>query len=162
MGGRIEARLKELGIELPAAPPAAGNYVPWKRSGNQVFISGQLPKSADGNLLTGRVGSGGLEVEAGQEAAKRCALALVGQMKDACGGDLDRVRQILRLEGFVNAAPDFNDHPKVINGASDWLCEVFGQEVGAHSRFAVGCSSLPLGAAVEIGAVIEIEPAPSL
>mmetsp|Transcript_55539 Transcript_55539/g.86285 ORF Transcript_55539/g.86285 Transcript_55539/m.86285 type:complete len:187 (-) Transcript_55539:137-697(-) len=154
MANAIEKRIAELGYKIPEANPPVASYVAWRRSGSTVFISGQIPKHADG-LHTGKLGDS-LKLEDGQEAARVCALNIIAQMKAACDGDLSRVKSVLRLEGFVNAAPDFTDHPKVINGASELICEVFGSEVGSHSRFAVGCSSLPLGVSVEIGAVIEV------
>lgn len=153
--GLVEERLAKLGIEIkkPMAPVA--NYVPWRKSGNVVYISGQIPK--DGDLIhKGQVG-GNVSVEAASEAARLCGLNLVAQMREACNGNLDRVTQILQVQGFVASTPDFSGHPQVINGVSDFLVEVFGKEVGAHSRFAVGCSSLPLGVPVEVGAVIEID-----
>merc|ERR550537_1094156 len=103
-----------------------------------------------------------MKAEEGKAAARVCALNILSQLKAACDGDLDRVARILRIEGFVNATPEFTDHPAVINGASDLMVEVFGKEVGAHSRFAVGCSSLPLGVAVEVGCIVEIKEASKL
>ncbi|CAE7946948.1 TCP17, partial [Symbiodinium sp. KB8] len=153
--GLVEERLAKLGIEIkkPVAPVA--NYVPWHKTGNVVYISGQIPK--DGDLIhKGQVG-GNVSVEAAAEAARLCGLNLVAQMREACNGNLDRVTKILQVQGFVASTPDFFGHPQVINGVSDLLVEVFGKEVGAHSRFAVGCSSLPLGVSVEVGAVIEID-----
>jgi enamine deaminase RidA (YjgF/YER057c/UK114 family) len=149
----IETRLSELGITLPDAPSPAANYVPYVITGNLVFISGQVARDENG-FVTGKLGAG-MDVEAGQSAARLCALALVAQLKSACGGDLDRVSRIVKLTGFVNAAADFTEHPKVINGASDLLGEIFGER-GPHARAAVGSSSLPLGVAVEIEGVFEI------
>ena len=149
----IETRLSELGITLPDAPAPAANYVPYVITGNLVFISGQVARDENG-FVTGKLGAG-MDVEAGQQAAGLCALALVAQLKAACGGDLDRVSRIVKLTGFVNAAADFTEHPKVINGASDLLGEIFGER-GPHARAAVGSSSLPLGVAVEIEGVFEI------
>ena len=149
----IETRLSDLGITLPDAPSPAANYVPYVIAGNLVFISGQVARDENG-FVTGKLGAG-MDVEAGQRAAGLCALALVAQLKAACGGDLDRVSRIVKLTGFVNAAEDFTEHPKVINGASDLLGEIFGDK-GRHARAAVGTSSLPLGVAVEIEGVFEI------
>ena len=149
----IDRRLADLGITLPEAPAPAANYVPYVISGNLVFVSGQISRDADG-LVTGRLGDG-LEVAAGQAAARSCALALIAQLKAALGGDLDRLVRVVKLTGFVNAAPGFTDHPAVINGASDLMVEVFG-DAGRHARAAVGSSSLPLGVAVEVEGVFEI------
>jgi len=153
MAGKIDARLAELGIELPPGLAPAANYVPYVISGNHLFLSGQI-SSDGGEVMTGKLGAG-MEIEAGQVAARQCALNLLAQAKAALGGDLDRIVRIVRLGGFVNAAPDFVNHPEVINGASDLMVEIFG-EAGRHSRAAVGCASLPRGCAVEIDAVIEI------
>merc|ERR1712137_1200726 len=112
-----------------------------------VFISGQIPKTEDGQLLKGRLGAS-CTIDEGKAAARQCAINLISQMKSACDGDLDKVTKILKVEGFVNAHEDFTDIPQVLNGCSDLLCEVFGPDVGPHSRFAVGCSSLPLGISV--------------
>ena len=154
--GTVDKRLAELGFDIkkPVAPVA--NYVAWRRSsGNVVYISGQIPK--DGDLLhKGQVG-GNLDVKAAVQAARLCGLNLVAQMREACDGNLDRVKKILQVQGFVASTPEFTGHPQVINGVSDLLVDIFGQEVGSHSRFAVGCSSLPLGVPVEVGAVIEID-----
>merc|ERR1712206_10449 len=149
-----------MGALPPLAAPVA-NYVGWRRSGNTVYISGQLPKTIDGTLLQGQLGTpeqnGKIGVDAGQAAARQCGINLIAQMRDACEGNLDRVKQILRLEGFVSSTPEFTAHPLVINGVSDLMVGVFGKERGAHSRFAVGVSSLPLGAVIEVGAIVEID-----
>lgn len=154
MSGKIEARLKELGISLPAATTPAANYVPTVRTGNLVFVAGQVTLK-DGKLEY--VGKLGREygVEDGQKAARLCALNILAHLKNACDGDLDRVRRCVRVGGFVNAVPEFGDHPKVINGASDLFVEVFG-EAGKHARAAVGVGSLPFGVAVEVEAVFEV------
>jgi enamine deaminase RidA (YjgF/YER057c/UK114 family) len=149
----VEDRLSRLGLTLPEAPAPAANYVPYVTSGNLVFVSGQISQNEDGPIR-GRLGDG-LEIEQGQEAARRCALALLAQVKRAAGGDLGRLARVVKLTGFVNAAPDFVDHPKVINGASDLLVEVLGDR-GRHARAAVGSSSLPLGVAVEIEGIFEL------
>ncbi|MEO0362213.1 MAG: RidA family protein [Pseudomonadota bacterium] len=153
MSGQIDARLAELGVEIPDAPTPAANYVPHVRSGDLVFISGQIPMTADG-MIQGKLGAG-FAVEDGQKAAKVCAINLIAQMKAACGGDLDKVARVVKLTGFVNSAPDFPDHPKVVNGASDFIVEVFGDK-GRHSRSAVGVANLPFGVAVEVEGIIEI------
>jgi len=153
MPSQIDNRLSELGIDLPDAPAPAANYVPYVISGNLVYVSGQISQNADG-LITGKVGAD-VSAEAGQVAARHCALSLIAQLKAACGGDLDRVQRVVKLTGFVNATPDFGQHPMVINGASDLFAEVFGDR-GAHARAAVGAGSLPLGVAVEIEGIFEI------
>jgi len=154
MAGQTDARLEELGIRLPDAAAAAGNYVPYVVCGNMVYISGQIPL-VDGTVkFVGKVGSD-FSVPQAQEAAKTCALNILGQLKDACGGDLDRVVRVVKLGGFVNSTPEFSDQPKVINGASDLMVEVFGDR-GRHARAAVSAAALPLGVAVEVDAVIEI------
>ncbi|GAB4386176.1 RidA family protein [Albidovulum sp.] len=153
MAGKIDARLTELGIALPDAPAPAANYVPFVRAGDLVFISGQISSGPDG-LITGRLGDS-LDVAAGAAAARRCGLAILAQLRAACGGDLDRVVRIVKLTGFVNSTPDFTDQPKVVNGCSDLMVEIFG-EAGRHARAAVSAPALPLGVAVEIEAVAEI------
>jgi enamine deaminase RidA (YjgF/YER057c/UK114 family) len=153
MPSKTDSRLAELGITLTEAPAPAANYVPFVVSGNLVFISGQISRD-DNGLIAGQLG-GGLDVAAGRAAARTCALALIAQLKAACGGDLDRLVRVVKLNGFVNAAPDFKDHPAVVNGASDLMVEVFGDR-GKHARAAVGTVSLPLGVAVEVEGVFEI------
>ncbi len=153
MSGRIEARLGELGLVLPQATAPVANYRPWTRSGALLFISGQVPLQEGRIAVTGRLGET-VSVEEGQRAARLCALNILAQAKAALG-DLDRVRQLLKLGGFVACTPDFTDHPRVVNGASDLMVEVFG-DAGRHARFAVGCPSLPLGAAVEVEAIFEV------
>ena len=153
MSGTIEARLAELGITLPDAPNPVANYVPYAISGNLLFISGQISKGADGKIVTGALGQE-VDVETGQAAARLCALNILAQAKAALG-NLDRIAQVVRLTGFVNATPAFTDHPKVVNGASDLMVEVLGDK-GRHTRAAVGVSSLPLGSAVEVDATIAI------
>lgn len=150
---KIASRLKELGLEIPSPVAPVANYVPFVISGSALYISGQVSFAPSG-LIKGKVGAD-LSVEQGAEAAKACAINLIGQMKAALDGDLDRVRRIVKLNGFVNCTPDFNDQPKVVNGASDLMVAVFG-DAGRHARAAVGAPSLPLGAAVEIDAVVEI------
>lgn len=153
MTSAIDEKLASLGLTLPDAPAPAANYVPYAISGNLVFISGQISNDSSG-LITGKLGRD-MDVEAGAAAAKRCALNLIAQLRAACGGDLDRVVRVVKLNGFVNADADFTDHPKVINGASDLFVEVFG-DAGRHARAAVGSSSLPLGVAVEVEGVFQI------
>ncbi len=151
MAGTTEARLQELGIELPSAATPAANYVPFHISGKQLFISGQLPIIAGGPDFKGKLGQG-IDVETAAKAAQACAINILAQVKSALG-ELDRIEQCLKLGGFVNCTPDFTDHPEVINGASDFLVEVLGDK-GRHTRFAVGASSLPRGVAVEIDALL--------
>lgn len=149
----IETRLAELGVTLPDAPAPAANYVPYVISGNTVYVSGQISANADG-FITGKVGAD-LDVAAAAAAAKTCAISLIAQARKAAGGDLDRLR-LVKLVGFVNSTPDFGDQPKVINGASDFFVEVFGDK-GRHARSAVSAGSLPFGVAVEIEAIFELE-----
>ena len=153
MTGIYEARLNKMGLNVPNAPAPAANYVPYVVVDNMVYVSGQIAKD-DGGLIVGKLGAD-MDVASGQEAAKVCALNLIAQLKVACDGDLDRLKRVVKLGGFVNSTLEFTDHPAVINGASDFIGEVFG-EVGAHARAAVGCSSLPFGAAVEIEGVFQI------
>ena len=148
----IENRLTELGITLPGAPAPAANYVPFVQTGNLVFISGQISQNEAG-LITGKLGDA-MSVEQGAEAARRCGLALIAQLKAAIG-DLDRVKRVVKLTGFVNSTPDFTEQPKVVNGCSDLMVQVFG-DAGRHARAAVSAPSLPLGVSVEIEAVFEI------
>ena len=150
-------KIADLGLTLPEAAAPVANYVPYVISGNMVFISGQISKIGD-TAIGGRLGED-LTVEQGQEAAKLSALNLLAQMKAACGGDLSRVKRIVKLGGFVQALPTATaaDIPKIINGCSDIMVAVFG-DAGRHARFAVSAPSLPLDVAVEIDAVIEITP----
>ncbi len=154
MTGKVDARLKELKLTLPSAPAAVANYVPYVVSGNFVFISGQLPV-LEGTLHYPGIVGAQVTTDNAYEAAKLCALNIVAQVKSACGGDLDRVKRVVQINGFVASRADFGDHPKVVNGASDLMVAVFG-EAGKHSRAAVGVASLPRGASVEISAVLEI------
>jgi len=149
----IEEKMKTLGINLPEAPAPAANYVPFVITGNHVYISGQV--SADQNgFICGKLGSG-MSIEDGYEAARRCGLALLSQLKVACSGDLERVKRVVKLTGFVNCTADFSDQPKVVNGASDLMFEVF-ESKGKHARSAVGTVSLPLGVAVEVEGIFEL------
>ena len=154
MAGRIESKLAELGVTLPDAPAPAANYVPYVLTGNTVYVSGQISNDA-GTLITGKLGDG-MSVEDGAAAARVCAINLLSQVKAACGGDLDRLKRVLKLTGFVNSTSDFTDQPTVINGASDFLVEVLGDS-GRHARSAVSAASLSLGVSVEIEGIFEIE-----
>lgn len=154
MAGRIEARLKELKIELPDAPAPVANYLPYIVTGNLVFVSGQVPRWKGEYTYVGKLGEK-LAVEDGQKSARLCALNLIAQLKAACGGDLDRVKRVVKLGGFVNSTPNFAQHPQVINGASDLMGEIFG-DAGRHARFAVGVADLPGNVATEIDGIFEI------
>ncbi|WP_395687536.1 RidA family protein [Aestuariivirga sp.] len=153
--GRIDTRLQELNITLPAAAKPVANYVPWTRTGQLVFISGQGPISDGKVLYPGQLGNS-VSLEDGIRSARLCGINVIAQLRDACSGNLDRVRRIVKLVGFVNATPDFTEHPKVINGASDLMVEVFG-DAGRHARSAVASPSLPMGISTEVEAVVEIE-----
>lgn len=153
MSESIQTRLNELGITLPEAPAPAANYLPFVQSGNLVFISGQI-SSGPGGLIKGRLGED-MDAAAGYKAARACGLSLIAQLRAACEGDLDRVVRVVKLGGFVNSAADFTDQPKVVNGCSDLMVEVFGDK-GRHARAAVGVPALPLGVAVEIEGIFEI------
>jgi enamine deaminase RidA (YjgF/YER057c/UK114 family) len=151
----IEARLAELGVTLPDAPPPAANYVPFVVTGNLVHISGQISAGPQGQIR-GRLGAD-MTVEDGAAAARACAIALLAQLRRACGGDWSRFRKAVKLTGFVNSTPEFAEQPKVINGASDFLVAVLG-DAGRHARSAVSAASLPFGVAVEIEGIFEIAP----
>ena len=150
----IEEKLNSLGLKLPTLPAAAGNYLPFRRSGNLLFLSGAISMDQNGALITGKVGSGHATLEEGYEAARRCLLTLLAVIKSAVG-DLDKVKQVVVLNGFVNTLPDFTDIPLVINGASDLLGELYG-DAGKHSRAAVGVASLPKGVLVEVQLTVEV------
>ena len=150
----IENKLKELNIELPNAPDPVGAYVAFKKIGNLLFISGQLPISKDGKMIKGKIGAG-LNLEDGQRASKLCVINILAQVKKALNGDLNKVKNCVKITGFVNSIDDFKDQPKVINPASETLSSVFGIN-GMHARAAISTNSLPLGAAVEIDAIFEI------
>jgi enamine deaminase RidA (YjgF/YER057c/UK114 family) len=154
MTGRIDARLTELNISLPAASAPAANYVPVVIAGNLAFVSGQVPVLQGEFKYLGKVGVE-LTIEQGQQAARLCALNIIAQLKLALGGDLDRVRRCVKVGGFVNCESGFGDQPKVINGASDLFVQVFG-DAGRHARFAVGTNALPFNVAVEVDAVFEV------
>ena len=153
MPSKIDARLAELGLVLPDTPAPAANYVSFVQSGSMVYVSGQVSRDGNG-FITGKLGAG-VDAAAGAAAARTCALALIAQLRAACGGDLGRLVRVVKLTGFVNSAPDFTDQPKVVNGASDLFVEVFGDR-GRHARSAVGMSALPLGVAVEVEGIFEI------
>lgn len=151
----IEDKLKQLNIKLDEASKPAGSYVPYVISNNLVFISGQLP-FIDGTItIKGKVDKD-VSIDDGIKMAEVCAKALLSQLKAACNGDLDKVIRVVKLGGFVASSPDFTDHPKIINGASDLIVKIF-EEKGKHSRFAVGVASLPLNAPVEIEGIFEIK-----
>jgi len=155
MPGRIETKLAELGIALPRPTAPIANYVPYVVSGNLVVISGQLP-ALDGKVaITGKL-SWGVSIERGREAARLCFINLLGHLKAACGGDLDRVRRVVRLGGFIAGPPEFTDQALVMNGASDLAVAVFG-EAGRHARTTVGVSALPADATVEVEGMFEID-----
>jgi enamine deaminase RidA (YjgF/YER057c/UK114 family) len=151
---KVENRLKELGVQLPKPNAPVANYVPYVVSGNLVFISGQVTIAPDGLEYVGKLGAE-ISLEDGKAAAKLCAVNLLAQLKAACGGDLDKVRRCVRLGVFVNATPDFTQHPEVGNGASDLIVAALG-DAGKHSRAATGAGSLPRGVAVEVDGVFEI------
>jgi enamine deaminase RidA (YjgF/YER057c/UK114 family) len=155
MAGNVEERLKSQGITLPNASSPVANYVPWVKSGNLVFVSGQLPLQDGVVAYTGLVGQE-VNADQGYAAARLCGLNLVAQVRAACDGDLDRVKRVVKLSGFVASAATFGAHPTVINGASDLMIQVFGEDVGRHARAAVGSSSLPRGATVEVEAIFEV------
>ena len=150
----FEDNIKNLKIVLPEAKPPVGNYVATKISGNMLFISGQISIDENGKLIKGKIGKD-LNVDSGYEAAKRCALSIVAQVKKACNGDLSKIKSCVKLTGYVNSTDDFVDQPKVINGASDLIASVFG-DAGMHTRAAVSVNSLPLGVAVEVDAIFEL------
>jgi len=150
----IENKLKELNIELPNAPDPVGAYVAFKKINNLLFISGQLPISKDGKIIKGKIGKD-LTLEEGQKASKLCVINIFAQVKKALKGDLNKVKNCVKITGFVNSTDDFKDQPKVINPASETLSTVFGDN-GKHARAAISANSLPLGAAVEIDAIFEI------
>ncbi len=155
MTGKIETRLAELGITLPAPFAPIANYVPFVIAGRLVVVSGQLP-ARDGRVAyTGKI-SQGMSINDGQDAARLCFINLLAQLRNACGGNLDRVRQVVRLGGFIAAPPDFTAHAQVMNGASDLAVAVFG-EIGRHARTTIGVPSLPADALVEVEGLFEID-----
>ncbi|MCV0368595.1 RidA family protein [Filomicrobium sp.] len=154
MSDDVKSRLKAKGLTLPSAPAAVANYVPYCVVGDLLYISGQISKAADGSLIAGKLGAD-LTVEQGMEAAAACALNILAQT-NAAVRDLNRIAQLVRITGYVNATPDFTDHPRVVNGASDLFVELLG-DAGRHTRAAVGVSSLPANCAVEIDAIVRIK-----
>ena len=150
----IENNLKKLNILLPKAPDPVGAYVAYKKTGNLLFISGQLPIDADGHITKGKIGKD-LNLEEGQKASRLCVINILAQVKKALDGDLDKVKNCIKITGYVNSTDDFKDQPKVINPASDTLAAVF-ENKGKHARAAVSTNSLPLGASVEIDAIFEV------
>ena len=151
----IDAKLKEMGLVLPKATDPVGSYVASKISGNLLYISGQISINAEGQLIKGKVGKD-LNTEQAYKAAQRCALNIIAQAKKASSDDLSKIKSCIKLIGFVNSTDDFIEQPKVINGASDLIKKVFGED-GAHTRAAVSANSLPLGVAVEVDAIFEIK-----
>ena len=150
-----EEKIKELEINLPEAKAPVGNYVATKVSGKMLFVSGQISIDETGQLIKGKVGKD-LDTEAGYNAAKRCALSIIAQVKKACNNDLSKVKSCVKLTGFVNSTDEFIDQPKVLNGASDLIASVFG-DAGMHTRAAVSTNSLPLGVSVEVDAIFELK-----
>ena len=146
--------LEKLKIKLPEAKAPVGNYVATKISGKMLFVSGQISIDEKGQLIKGKIGKD-LNTEAGYNAANRCALSIIAQVKKACDGDLSKIKSCVKLTGFVNSTDDFTDQPKVINGASDLIASVFG-DTGMHTRAAVSTNSLPLGVSVEVDAIFEL------
>ena len=155
MAGTVDARLREKGIEIPEAAAPVANYVGHVVTGNLCFVSGQVTIDKGQFKHQGKLGAE-ISLDEGYRAARLCAINIVSQLKAACGGDLDKVRRVVKLTGFVNSTPDFTDQPKVVNGASDLMIEVFG-DAGRHSRAAVSAGSLPVGVAVEVEAVAELD-----
>jgi enamine deaminase RidA (YjgF/YER057c/UK114 family) len=150
----FENKIKELKIILPDARDPVGSYVASKIIGKMLYISGQISVAANGELIKGKLGKE-LKTEDGYEAAKRCGLNIIAQIKKACNGDLSKVKSCVKLTGFVNSTEDFIEQPKVINGASDLIVSVF-EEAGMHTRAAVSTNSLPLGVSVEVDAIFEL------
>ena len=151
----VENKLKELNISLPKAPDPVGAYVAFKKVGKLLFISGQLPIDIDGKMIKGKIGKD-LTLEEGQKASKLCVVNIIAQAKKAMDGDLNKIKNCIKITGFVNSTDNFTDQPKIINPASEALSLVFGNN-GKHARAAISANSLPLGAAVEIDAIFEVE-----
>ena len=149
-----ESKINELGIILPEAKAPVGNYLASKIAGKMLFISGQISIDESGQLIKGKVGKD-LDTDSGYEAAKRCAISIIAQVKKACNNDLSKVKSCIKLTGFVNSTDDFTEQPKVINGASDLIASIFG-DIGMHTRAAVSTNSLPLGVSVEVDAIFEL------
>ena len=146
--------LNKLNLKLPEAKAPVGNYVATKISGKMLFVSGQISINEKGDLIKGKIGKD-LDVESGYDAAKRCGLSIISQIMKACNNDLTKIKSCVKLTGFVNSTDNFKDQPKVINGASDLIAGIFG-EAGMHTRAAVSVNSLPLGVAVEVDAIFEL------
>ena len=151
----FDENIKKLNIKLPEAKAPAGNYVATKITGKMLFVSGQISIDENGQLIKGKIGKE-LNTDAGYNAAKRCALSIIAQVKNACNNDLSKVKSCVKLTGFVNSTEDFTEQPKVINGASDLIASIFG-EAGMHTRAAVSTNSLPLGVSVEVDAIFELK-----
>jgi len=149
-----QKKIDQLGLKLPDAKAPVGNYVATKITGKMLFVSGQISINEKGELIKGKVGKD-LDVESGYNAAKRCGLSIISQIIKACNNDLTKIKSCIKLTGFVNSTDDFKDQPKVINGASDLIASVFG-DAGMHTRAAVSVNSLPLGVAVEVDAIFEL------
>lgn len=153
----IEAKIAKLGYQLPAQPPAPkGNYMNYSKVGNLVYLSGHLPQLPDGTIIKGRLGEN-MTIEQGQHAARTSALQMLASLQQAAGGDLDNVKKVIRVSGFVASTNDFTAQPQVINGCSDFFGEVFGVEIARHARSALGVNVLPLGSAVEIEGIFELK-----
>jgi len=150
----FDNKIKELKIELPEAKAPVGNYVATKISGKTLYVSGQVSISSKGELIKGKVGKD-LTTDQAYKAAERCGLSIVAQVKKACNGDLSKIKSCIKLTGFVNSTEDYIEQPKVINGASDLIASIFG-EAGMHTRAAISANSLPLGVAVEVDAIFEL------
>ncbi len=151
----IEENLAKMGVVLPIMPEPAFNYIPYVTVGNLVFVSGQVPLDGK-NMIKGKLGDT-MTVEEGAKAARICAINLLAQARDACGGDFGRLERVVKLTGFVNSTPDFGYHPAVINGCSDFFVEVMGED-GRHSRSAIGMANLPFGVPVEVEGIFQIKP----
>ena len=149
-----QENLDKLNIELPEAKSPVGNYVATKISGKLLFISGQISINEKGELIKGKLGRD-LDTESGYNAAKRCAISIIAQIKQVCGGDLSKIKSCIKITGFVNSTEDFTEQPKVINGASDFITSIFGNN-GKHARAAISSNSLPLGVSVEVDAIFEL------
>ena len=151
----FDENIKKLNIKLPEAKAPVGNYVATKITGKMLFVSGQISIDENGQLIKGKIGKE-LDTDAGYNAAKRCALSIITQVKNACDNDLSKIKSCVKLTGFVNSTEDFTEQPKVINGASDLIASIFG-EAGMHTRAAVSTNSLPLGVSVEVDAIFELK-----
>lgn len=151
--GKFESKLADMGVTLPDAPAPAANYVPYVQTGDILYVSGQISKDGD-TMITGKLGHN-METPQGAAAARVCAIALLAQVKAACGGDLDRLVRVVKLTGFVNSTAEYGEQPAVINGASDFLGEALG-DAGRHARSAVSAAALPFGVAVEIEGIFQI------